>query len=188
MTIPSRRRRIGRAGRLAPVLFALWMAHPVAAQDAGRSGEPATRAASGPAAAKGGGPAAATGAADAGDLTKTERFRTLTGELRCLVCQNQSLVDSNAPLAQDLREEVVKLMASGRNDREIKSFLVDRYGEFVLYRPSLSPRNALLWLGPFLLLLVGALAWWRLGRRKPAPAQSAQEALQHVDELLGPRH
>ena len=125
--------------------------------------------------------------AEAAALMKTERFRHLASELRCLVCQNQSLVDSNAPLAQDLREEVVKLMASGRDDGQIKSFLVDRYGEFVLYRPALSPRNALLWLGPFLLLVGGAVAWWRLGRRKPPPAQSAQEALEHVDELLGQR-
>jgi cytochrome c-type biogenesis protein CcmH len=132
--------------------------------------------------------AAARVPAGADDLVKTERFRRLAGELRCLVCQNQSLVDSNAPLAQDLRNEVVKLMASGRDDGQIKSFLVDRYGEFVLYRPTLSLRNALLWLGPFLLLVAGAVAWWRLGRRKPAPAQSAQKALQHVDELLGPRH
>jgi len=138
-------------------------------------------------------PAAQAGAVSgtpdgAADLMKTERFRRLASELRCLVCQNQSLVDSNAPLAQDLRNEVVKLMASGRDDGQIKSFLVDRYGEFVLYRPTLSLRNALLWLGPFLLLVGGAVAWWRLGRRRPAPAQSAQEALQHVDELLGPRH
>jgi cytochrome c-type biogenesis protein CcmH len=125
--------------------------------------------------------------ADAAQLMKTDRFRQLANELRCLVCQNQSLVDSNAPLAQDLRQEVVKLMASGRDDGQIKSFLVDRYGEFVLYRPTLSPRNALLWLGPFLLLVIGAIAWWRLGRRKPAPARSAHEALQHVDELLGQR-
>jgi cytochrome c-type biogenesis protein CcmH len=80
---------------------------------------------------------------------------------------------------------VVKLMATGRSDREIKSFLVDRYGEFVLYRPALSLRNALLWLGPFVLLAVGILAWWRLGRRWPAAPQSAQDALRHVDELLG---
>jgi cytochrome c-type biogenesis protein CcmH len=129
--------------------------------------------------------AAPPGAADAADLMRSERFRQLTGELRCLVCQNQSLVDSNAPLAQDLRDEVVKLMATGRSDREIKSFLVDRYGEFVLYRPALSLRNALLWLGPFVLLAVGILAWWRLGRRRPAAPQSAQDALRHVDELLG---
>ena len=126
---------------------------------------------------------AATGGGDA--LMKTERFRRLAGELRCLVCQNQSLVDSNAPLAQDLRDEVVKLMASGRDDDQIKSFLVERYGEFVLYRPAVSMRNALLWFGPLLLLLIAAVAWMRLGRRKPAAAQSAQQALEHVDELLG---
>jgi cytochrome c-type biogenesis protein CcmH len=91
---------------------------------------------------------------DAAALMKTERFKHLTGELRCLVCQNQSLVDSNAPLAQDLRAEVLRLMASGRDDREIKSFLVDRYGEFVLYRPALSLRNSLLWIGPFALLAI----------------------------------
>ena len=137
-----------------------------------------------------GAPAGIPGSAlppNATDLMKSERFRHLASELRCLVCQNQSLVDSNAPLAQDLREEVVKLMASGRDDGQIKSFLVDRYGEFVLYRPTLSLRNALLWVGPFLLLVGGVVAWWRLGRRKPAAARSAQEALEHVDELLGQR-
>jgi len=151
---------------------------------------PGTAAATTPAAQSGAPGAAGTDGAmpaDAATLMKTERFRHLASELRCLVCQNQSLVDSNAPLAQDLREEVVKLMASGRDDGQIKSFLVDRYGEFVLYRPTLSPRNALLWLGPFLLLAGGAIAWWRLGRRKLPPAQSAQEALEHVDELLGQR-
>jgi cytochrome c-type biogenesis protein CcmH len=122
---------------------------------------------------------------DAAALMKTERFKHLTGELRCLVCQNQSLVDSNAPLAQDLRAEVLRLMASGRDDREIKSFLVDRYGEFVLYRPALSLRNSLLWIGPFALLAIGAIGWWRLGRRKQAAPLSAQDALKHVDKLLG---
>jgi cytochrome c-type biogenesis protein CcmH len=76
-------------------------------------------------------------------------------------------------------------MASGRDDREIKSFLVDRYGEFVLYRPALSLRNSLLWIGPFALLAIGAIGWWRLGRRKQAAPLSAQDALKHVDKLLG---
>ena len=118
-------------------------------------------------------------------LMKTDRFRHLASELRCLVCQNQTLEDSNAPLARDLREEVARLMASGRDDGQIKAYLVDRYGEFVLYRPSVSARNGLLWFGPFLLLILGAVAWWRLGRGKPSPPQSAQDALQHVDDLLG---
>ena len=133
------------------------------------------------------GPGARTTTTPADDaaLMKTERFKHLAGELRCLVCQNQSLVDSNAPLAQDLRAEVARLMSGGRDDQQIKSFLVDRYGEFVLYRPALSLRNALLWIGPFALLVVGAIAWWRLGRRRPSASPSAQDALKHVDELLG---
>jgi cytochrome c-type biogenesis protein CcmH len=130
------------------------------------------------------GSAEAAGAAQRQALMKSDRFRKLASELRCLVCQNQTLEDSNAPLAQDLREEVARLMASGRDDRQIKEYLVDRYGEFVLYRPALSVRNALLWFGPFLLLFAGALAWWRLGRGRPPAAQSAREALQHVDDLL----
>jgi cytochrome c-type biogenesis protein CcmH len=171
---------------LAMALFDV-TGQPAAAQSPA-SMPPAASGSSAVAPATGAPAASATGNAlpeDAAALMKTERFRHLASELRCLVCQNQSLVDSNAPLAQDLRGEVVKLMASGRDDDQIKSFLVDRYGEFVLYRPTLSLRNALLWLGPFLLLTIGAIAWWRLGRQQPAQAQSAQEALRHVDELLG---
>lgn len=85
---------------------------------------------------------------DAARLFESERFRHLATELRCLVCQNQSLADSSAPLAQDLRNEVARLMAGGADDSAIKRFLVDRYGEFVLYRPAVSGRNALLWFGP----------------------------------------
>jgi cytochrome c-type biogenesis protein CcmH len=119
-------------------------------------------------------------------LMKSERFRALATELRCLVCQNQTLADSNAPLAEDLRREVARLMAEGRDDAAVKSYLVDRYGEFVLYRPPFSARNALLWAGPFLLLLGGALAWWRLGRRRPTAAPPSVDAtLEKVDELLG---
>lgn len=113
----------------------------------------------------------------------TERFRLLAAELRCLVCQNQTLVDSNAPLAQDLRLEVARLMVSGRSDDEIKTFLTARYGEFVLYRPGLSARTALLWAGPFVLLAIGAIAWWRLGRRRESPPASEAD-LARVDELL----
>lgn len=123
-------------------------------------------------------------AAELDTLMKTERFRHLASELRCLVCQNQTLEDSHAPLAKDLRDEVARLMAGGRDDQQIKSHLVDRYGEFVLFRPAVSSRNAVLWFGPFLLLLGGAIAWWGLGRSKPQSRQSAQEALKHVDELL----
>ena len=138
-----------------------------------------------PAPAPAPGSAEAARAAELATLMKTERFRHLASQLRCLVCQNQTLEDSNAPLARDLREEVARLMAGGRDDEQIKDYLVDRYGEFVLYRPALSSRNALLWFGPFLLLAGGAVAWWRLGRRRPQTRQSAQDALRQVDELLG---
>ena len=124
------------------------------------------------------------GEAALAEAIASNRFRHLAAELRCLVCQNQTLVDSGAPLAQDLRNEVARLMVAGRSDDEIKSFLTARYGEFVLYRPSLSARNAVLWAGPFILLIVGALAWWRLGRRRDPPP-AAEGDLARVDELLG---
>ena len=85
-----------------------------------------------------------------------ERFDRLTKELRCLVCQNQNLADSDAPLAHDLRREVHDLVLTGKNDDEIKQFLVDRYGDFVLYRPPVQKNTYVLWLAPLILLLVGA--------------------------------
>lgn len=90
------------------------------------------------------------------DAGEEARFNELIAELRCLVCQNQSLADSDAGLADDLRMEVLKQMRSGKNDEEVKSFLVERYGDFVLYRPPLQTNTLLLWLGPGLILLVGA--------------------------------
>ncbi|MGH7148264.1 MAG: cytochrome c-type biogenesis protein [Nitrospiraceae bacterium] len=84
------------------------------------------------------------------------RLKALAVELRCLVCQNQTLADSNAPLAEDLRREVREMIAKDMSDKDIIDFLVTRYGDFVLYRPPLKPTTMLLWLGPFLLLIVGA--------------------------------
>ena len=84
------------------------------------------------------------------------RLKTLAVELRCLVCQNQTLADSNAPLAEDLRREVREMITKGMSDREIIDFLVQRYGDFVLYRPPWKATTTLLWLGPFLLLIAGA--------------------------------
>jgi cytochrome c-type biogenesis protein CcmH len=102
------------------------------------------------------------------------RFHALTAELRCVQCQNQSLADSNAQIAHDLRREVLVLMQQGRSDEQIKQFLVERYGEFVLYRPQVESRTWLLWFGPLLLLLGGAgvLVWIvrRRGRDLPPPA------------------
>ncbi|AMJ55572.1 MULTISPECIES: cytochrome c-type biogenesis protein [Stenotrophomonas] len=91
------------------------------------------------------------------DRAEEVRFHALTAELRCVQCQNQSLADSNAQIAHDLRREVLKLMQEGRTDAQIKQFLVERYGEFVLYRPQLEASTALLWFGPGLLLLAGAV-------------------------------
>ena len=86
------------------------------------------------------------------------RLKTLAVELRCLVCQNQTLADSNAPLAEDLRREVREMIAKDMSDRDIIDFLVQRYGDFVLYRPPWKATTTLLWLGPFLLLIAGATA------------------------------
>jgi cytochrome c-type biogenesis protein CcmH len=86
------------------------------------------------------------------------RLKQLAVELRCLVCQNQTLADSNAPLAEDLRREVREMIAKDMSDRDIIDFLVQRYGDFVLYRPPWKATTTLLWLGPFLLLIAGATA------------------------------
>ena len=82
------------------------------------------------------------------------RYDTLMEELRCLVCQNQSLADSGAGLAQDLRKKVVAMIENGSNDQEIKDYMVQRYGEFILYRPRLNYSTIMLWFGPFILLVV----------------------------------
>jgi cytochrome c-type biogenesis protein CcmH len=90
-----------------------------------------------------------------------DRLYRLTSELRCLVCQNESLADSSAPLAIDLKNEIRNRMARGESDADIKKFLVDRYGNFVIYRPPFDARTLLLWLGPLLLAAIGLLALWR---------------------------
>jgi cytochrome c-type biogenesis protein CcmH len=86
------------------------------------------------------------------------RFAELTTELRCTVCQNQNLADSDAPLAQDLRQEIEDMILAGRTDDQIKTFLVERYGDFVLYRPPVQGNTVALWAMPLVLLLVGAVA------------------------------
>ena len=108
------------------------------------------------------------------DPALEKRVRDLSSELRCLVCQNQTLADSNAPLAVDLRNQVREQLKSGKSERDVIDFLVARYGDFVLYRPPLQANTVLLWLGPFLLLAAGlALLVWRLRRRRvPQPELS----------------
>lgn len=102
------------------------------------------------------------------DAAEEARFRALTAELRCVLCQNQSLADSDAGIARDLRREIFELMREGRSDEEIKRFLTDRYGEFVLYDPPVAPRTWLLWFGPALVLLAGAVTVFVVVRRKSA--------------------
>ena len=85
-----------------------------------------------------------------------DRFNQLTQELRCLVCQNQNLADSDAQLAHDLRAEVHEMLIAGKSDDEIKQFMVERYGDFVLYKPPVQKNTYLLWLAPLGLLLIGA--------------------------------
>lgn len=92
------------------------------------------------------------------------RTMALAGELRCLVCQNQSLADSHAPLALDLRQQIHQQLAQGRSEQQVVEFMVQRYGDFVLYEPPLNASTALLWFGPVLLLVVGITAlrgFWR---------------------------
>ena len=113
------------------------------------------------------------------DAALDKRLKHLEEELRCLVCQNQSLADSSAPLAEDLRREVRGLAVSGKNDDEIKAYLVARYGDFVLYRPPVKPTTWLLWFGPFLLLAGGGLVWWLVSRRR---------LRRDVDPPLAPEH
>ena len=100
------------------------------------------------------------------DAAFDARLKNLEEELRCLVCQNQTLADSNAPLAEDLRREVRELAQQGKSDAEIKEYLVARYGDFVLYKPPVKPTTWLLWFGPFAFLLGGALVWFVVLRRR----------------------
>lgn len=100
------------------------------------------------------------------DPAMESRARALSTELRCLVCQNQSIDDSDAPLARDLRVIVREKIKAGESDGAIKTYLVDRYGEFVLLKPSFSARTALLWAGPFAVLLGGVAVVWINGRRR----------------------
>jgi len=116
-----------------------------------------------------------------------QRYKDLLAELRCLVCQNQSLVDSDAELAHDLRLEVYELMAQGRDDTEIRDFLVARYGDFVLYEPPLKPSTYLLWAGPFVLLALGIIMLFRTirQRRQLQESEFSAEEQERLRQLLG---
>ena len=95
-----------------------------------------------------------------------QRYKRLVDELRCLVCQNQNLADSNSELAQDLRKQVYKMISAGQSDKEIKDFMVTRYGDFVLYRPPFKATTFLLWAGPFIILVIGLFVLIRFIRQR----------------------
>jgi cytochrome c-type biogenesis protein CcmH len=94
------------------------------------------------------------------------RLKAMSQELRCLVCQNSTLADSDAPLAEDLRKEIRTQMRAGKSDQEIVDYLVARYGDFVRYRPPVNNATAILWFGPFFLLLIGGFALYRVLKKQ----------------------
>lgn len=100
------------------------------------------------------------------DVAQEQRFQQLTRQLRCLVCQNENLADSNAPLAQDLRQQVFEQMQAGKSDEEIKRWLTDRYSDFVLYDPPLRGGTVVLWFGPAVVLAIGLFAVVAIVRRR----------------------
>lgn len=112
----------------------------------------------------------------ADDAAIEQRARSLAHELRCLVCQNQTLADSNAPLAVDLRNQIREQLAAGKSEQDILDFMVARYGDFVLYRPPFKAATLALWLGPFALLALGALVLYRRVARRRAPPRELSEA------------
>lgn len=117
------------------------------------------------------------------------RVNDLAAELRCLVCQNQSLADSHADLAIDLKNQVREQLQAGRSEREVIDYMTERYGDFVLYRPPVRASTVLLWVGPLLVLLLGGAAMWRgIGQnaRSNPPQPLSAEDTRLAGELLEP--
>ena len=118
------------------------------------------------------------------------RFRELTQELRCPKCQNQDLADSNAPIATDLRREIFRMLGEGKDNQQIIDFMVDRYGDFVRYKPALTSKTVVLWFGPLALLVGGVVVIGVIvGRRRRAARAEASDTLsaeerQRLDSLL----
>ena len=120
------------------------------------------------------------------------RLKALGDELRCLVCQNQTIADSSAPLALDLRNQIRAQVAQGRTDGEIRAYMVERYGDFVLYRPPFKATTALLWAGPFVLIAIGFGIFLMMVRRKRAVATAPREEVSsqrraELEKLLAER-
>ncbi|HKS09723.1 MAG TPA: cytochrome c-type biogenesis protein [Pyrinomonadaceae bacterium] len=122
-----------------------------------------------------------------GDAALEERLHKLSQELRCLVCQNETLADSRADLAEDLRDEIREQMKAGKSDKEIIAFLTDRYGQFILYKPQVTPTTYLLWFGPFLLLLAGlAVLFYYIKQRRDLIAEQplTSDERKRAEEML----
>ena len=114
------------------------------------------------------------------------RYQTLVTELRCLVCQNQTIADSNADLAKDLRREVHDMLVAGKTDDDIKDFMLERYGDFVLYKPPVRTSTVPLWVGPFILLAIGLVVVVVIIRRRTSQAQPAMNSqdIERASKLL----
>lgn len=116
------------------------------------------------------------------DRAEEVRFQNLSAELRCPMCQNETLADSNAPIAHDLRRQVFEMIQAGKSDAEIKRYLVDRYSDFVLYKPPMQPSTWFLWFGPFVLLLAGALVVYVNVRRRRRLQAGATPPASNIDD------
>lgn len=123
------------------------------------------------------------------DEAERARYSELTRELRCPKCQNQDIADSNAPIAADLRKEIYRMLGEGRSNQQIIDFMVDRYGEFVRYKPQLTSRTWLLWFGPAVLLIgglvvIGVIVGRRRGERREQVDALSNEERQRLAQLL----
>lgn len=123
----------------------------------------------------------------AADPVLEQRLISISEEMRCLVCQNESLSGSRSELAQDLRREIRDLIKQGKTDDEIRTFMVDRYGDFILYRPPVKPTTWLLWVGPFVLMIAGLVALLMYLRRRNNQVLTialSDEENKRIDALL----
>ncbi|QPK64399.1 cytochrome c-type biogenesis protein CcmH [Methylomonas sp. LL1] len=118
---------------------------------------------------------------------KEQAYQTLISELRCLVCQNQTIADSNADLAKDLRRQVYEMLQQDKTEQEVVDFMTQRYGDFVMYRPAFTLKTGLLWLGPIVFLLIGIITVAILARNKKAASQDIgldRQQQNRLDDIL----